>query len=197
MSAPAHHDAVVARHGETEWSRNGRHTGRTDVPLTDKGRKDAENIGPALAQWDFALVLTSPLQRARETCRLAGLGDVAEIDDDLLEWNYGDYEGLTTPQIREDDPDWLIWTGHTPGGETPDEVATRVDRVIERVLAADGPVALFAHGHVLRVLMARWLGLGPADGRLLTLATGTLSVLGWEHEYRVVRSLNEGLYRTS
>lgn len=197
VTAPAHHQVVLARHGETEWSKSGQHTGLTDIPLTERGLRDAQEIGPTLAQWDFALVLTSPLQRARETCRLAGLGDVAQIDNDLLEWNYGDYEGLTTPEIREKDPGWLIWTGHVPDGETPDQVAARVDRVIKRALATDGPVALFAHGHVLRVLMARWLRLEPADGRLLTLATGTVSVLGWEHEYRVVRSLNEGLHRIS
>ncbi len=205
MRAAAEYDApvtetarfsiVLARHGETEWSKNGRHTGLTDIPLTDAGRDEARAIAAPLAQWDFSLVVTSPLERARETCRLAGLSDEAVVDDDLLEWNYGQYEGLTSPEIREQDPGWLIWTGATPDGETSDQVAARVDRVLAHVLEAGGDVALFAHGHVLRVLMARWLGLPPADGRLLTLATGTISVLGWEHEYHVVRSLNEGLYR--
>lgn len=186
---------MIARHGETEWSKSGQHTGISDIPLTDHGRDEARRIAPVLEQWDFALVLTSPLQRARETCKLAGLGDGAEVDGDLLEWNYGEYEGKTTAQIREHDPGWLIWSGVTPGGETADQVGARVDRVVERALAADGPVALFAHGHVLRVLCARWLEQPPTDGRLLALATGTISVLGWEHEYRVVRSFNEGLYR--
>lgn len=188
-------EVVIARHGETEWSKSGQHTGITDIPLTDHGRDEARKIGPVLSRWDFALVLTSPLGRAQETCELAGLGDRAEVDDDLLEWDYGDYEGKTTAQIREHVPGWLIWTGDVPGGETADEVATRVDRVIERALVVDGPAALFAHGHVLRVLCARWLDLPPTDGRLLALATGTISVLGWEHEYRVIRSFNEGLHR--
>ncbi len=190
-----HHEVVIARHGETEWSKSGQHTGISDIPLTDHGRDEARQIAPVLTQWDFALVLTSPLQRARETCELAGLGDRANVDDGLLEWNYGDYEGKTTAQIREHDPRWLVWDGEIPGGETVGQVGARVDRVIDRALAADGPVALFAHGHVLRVLCARWLGQPPTDGRLLALATGTISVLGWEHEYRVIRSFNEGLYR--
>ena len=194
MPLPARFEVVLVRHGETEWSRSGQHTGVTDLPLTDRGRREAEKLAPALGQWSFALVLTSPLSRARETCRLAGLGDEAVVNGDLIEWNYGEYEGKTTAEIREHDPGWLIWTGKVPGGETADEVGARVDRVIEQTLAADGPAALFAHGHVLRVLTARWLGLQPSYGRLLSVATGTISVLGWEHEYRVVRSLNEGLY---
>jgi probable phosphoglycerate mutase len=179
-------EIVLARHGETEWSRDGRHTGRTDIPLTDRGRRQAELLRGALAEWSFARVLSSPLERARETCRLAGLGDLAEITDDLLEWNYGDYEGITTAQIREQRPDWYLWRDGCPNGEDAASVGTRVDRVIAAVEGIDGAVALFAHGHVLRVLAARWLGLAPEAGALLALGTGTLSVLGYERETRVV-----------
>jgi broad specificity phosphatase PhoE len=183
-------EIVLARHGETEWSRDGRHTGRTDVPLTDKGRQEAELLRGALAEWSFAKVLSSPLERARETCRLAGLDDLCEITDDLLEWDYGDYEGITTPQIRERRPDWYLWRDGCPNGEDAASVGARVDRVIAAVQGVDGAVALFAHGHVLRVLAARWLGLGPESGALLALGTGTLSVLGYERETRVVRRWN-------
>lgn len=193
MAGP--HEVVVARHGETEWSLSGKHTGVTDIPLTDHGRGEARALEPVLADWEFSLVLTSPLARARETCELAGLGGRAEIDDDLVEWDYGEYEGKTTAEIREHDPGWLVWSGVVPGGETADQVARRCDRVIERALGADGPVALFAHGHVLRVLCARWIDHPPTDGQFLALATGTISVLGWEHDYRVIRSFNEGLHR--
>jgi len=147
------------RHGETEWSLNGRHTGTTDIPLTDNGRRLAELLRPALARQKFSLVLVSPLQRARETCKLAGLADAAVIDRDLVEWNYGAYEGLTPKQIHEKAPGWLIFRDGCPGGETPEQVAARADRVIARARAVEGDVALFAHGHVFRVLVARWVGL--------------------------------------
>jgi probable phosphoglycerate mutase len=183
-------EVVLARHGETEWSRDGRHTGSTDIPLTDNGRAQARALGMALAGRDFALVLSSPLGRALETCRLAGLGDRAETTGDLLEWDYGEYEGITTREIRERRPDWVLWRDGCPGGETAADVGRRVDRVIARVAAADGDVALFAHGHVLRVLAARWVGLGPESGALLALDTATLCALGYERETRVVRRWN-------
>jgi broad specificity phosphatase PhoE len=183
-------EIVLARHGETEWSRDGRHTGRTDIPLTDEGRRQARVLGRALGEWSFGRVLASPLERAVETCRLAGLGDRVEITDDLLEWDYGEYEGITTPQIREQRPDWYLWRDGCPGGEQPGDVARRVDRVLAAVGAEREDVALFAHGHVLRVLAARWVGLGPEAGALLALGTGTLSVLGFERETRVVRRWN-------
>jgi probable phosphoglycerate mutase len=183
-------EIVLARHGETEWSRDGRHTGRTDIPLTDTGRRQAEQLRGALAEWSFVEVLSSPLGRARETCRLAGLDGLAGITDDLLEWDYGDYEGVTTAQIREGRPDWYLWRDGCPNGEDAASVGARVDRVIAAVQGVDGAVALFAHGHLLRVLAARWLGLGPESGALLALGTGTLSVLGYERETRVVRRWN-------
>jgi broad specificity phosphatase PhoE len=181
-------EIVLARHGETEWSRDGRHTGRTDIPLTDTGRRQAELLRGALEQWSFSQVLSSPLERALETCRLAGLGDVARTTDDLLEWDYGEYEGITTAQIRESRPDWYLWRDGCPGGEQAADVGRRVDRVIASL--ADEDVALFAHGHVLRVLAARWIGLAPESGALLALGTGTLSVLGYERETRVVKRWN-------
>ena len=183
-------EAVLVRHGETEWSRTGKHTGRSDIPLTDAGRRDAEVLRGSLSSRPFARVFSSPLSRALDTCRLAGLGAVAETRDELLEWDYGDYEGLTTPEIREQRPDWSLWRDGCPGGEGPDDVAARVDRVIAEVQAADGDVALFAHGHVLRVLSARWIELGPEYGSRLVLATATLSVLGWERETPAVRLWN-------
>ena len=176
----------VIRHGETEWSLNGRHTGTTDIPLTSNGRRLAELLRPALAGPSFALVLVSPLQRARETCELSGVATKAIIDPDLLEWNYGKYEGLTPKQIHEQAPGWLIFRDGCPGGETPEQVGARVDRVIARARAVDGDVALFAHGHVLRVLVARWLGRPAGDGQHFLLDTGTLSVLG---SYRTVPAL--------
>jgi broad specificity phosphatase PhoE len=183
-------EAVLVRHGETEWSRTGKHTGRTDVPLSDAGRRNAEVLRASLTARPFARVFTSPLSRARETCRLAGLGDSAEIRDELLEWDYGEYEGLTTPEIRERRPDWNLWRDGCPGGEAPGDVAARVDRLIAEVQQVDGDVALFAHGHVLRVLAARWIELGPEAGARLVLATATLSVLGWERETAAVRLWN-------
>jgi broad specificity phosphatase PhoE len=181
-------EIVLVRHGETEWSRDGRHTGRTDIPLTDRGRRQAELLRGALREWSFEQVLSSPLERALETCRLAGLGESVRTTEDLLEWDYGEYEGITTPQIRESRPDWYLWRDGCPGGEQPADVARRVDRVIASL--GDGDVALFAHGHALRVLAARWIGLGPEAGALLALGTGTLSVLGYERETRVIRRWN-------
>jgi probable phosphoglycerate mutase len=167
----------VIRHGETAWSLNGRHTGTTDIPLTDNGRRrTAELLRPALSGRVFALVLVSPLQRARETCERAGVAQ-AIIEPDLIEWNYGSYEGLTLEEIHHRAPGWLIFRDGCPGGETPEQVGARTDRVIARVRAAKGDVALFAHGHVLRVLVARWLGLPAAVGQHFLLDTGTLSLL--------------------
>jgi broad specificity phosphatase PhoE len=188
----AHSDQQVwlVRHAETEWSRSGRHTGRTDVPLTDAGRARAEELAGPLGEHDFALVLTSPLGRARETARLARLGDEPEIREDLLEWDYGDYEGITTPEIREGRPDWYLWRDGVPNGETPAEVAARCDRVIEEILAVDGDVAIVAHGHILRALGARWVEEPVTFGGRLFLSTGSLSVLGFEREVRVLRSWN-------
>ena len=167
------------RHGETAWSLSGQHTGMTDIPLTDKGRRLAERIRPVLAREKFVLVLVSPLQRARETCERAGLGAKAVIDSDLVEWNYGKYEGLTPKQIHEEAPGWLIFRDGCPGGEAPDQVGARADRAIARARAAEGDVALFAHGHVLRVLVARWIGLPAGAGQHFLLDTGTLNVLGY------------------
>jgi broad specificity phosphatase PhoE len=183
-------EVVLVRHGETEWSRDLKHTGRTDIPLTEVGQRDAEQLRPALAGYNFARVLTSPLERAAETCRLAGLGDRAEITDVLLEWDYGDYEGITTKQIREGRPGWFLWRDGCPGGETAAEVGARVDPLVDELAAIDGDVALFSHGHVLRVLTARWLALPPESGALFALGTGTLSVLGFERDVRVIRRWN-------
>ncbi len=183
-------DLWLMRHGETEWSRSGAHTGNTDLPLTEAGVARAKAIGRFLAGLTFALVLTSPLKRARETCRLAGYGEAAEIEANLREWNYGDYEGLTTAEIRAKVPDWSIWSMGVSNGESIDEVAARARAVIERASTADGNVALFAHGHILRVLTARWLGLGPADGRLFSLSTASVSILGHERETRVITLWN-------
>ena len=183
-------EIVLARHGETEWSRDGRHTGRTDVPLTEEGVRQALLLRDALAEWTFVKVLSSPMERALETCRLAGLADMAATTDDLLEWDYGDYEGITTAEIRETRPDWYLWRDGCPNGEDAAAVGERADRVIAAIEDAEGPVALFAHGHLLRVLAARWLGLGPEAGALLALSTATLSVLGYDRETRVVRRWN-------
>jgi broad specificity phosphatase PhoE len=191
----------LIRHGQTEWAVLGRHTGRTDVPLTDAGRAQAVAISARLAAHDvgpdgrpFALVLTSPRSRASETARLAGFGDTVLVDDDLAEWDYGAFEGLTTPQIRHDHPDWTIWTGPWPDGESVWQVGARADRVLDRARAAGGDVLLFSHGHLLRILAARWLGLEPTFGRLFDLSTGTLSVLGWDRENPVVATWNEACH---
>lgn len=180
----------LIRHGETEWTISGAHTGRTDIPLTERGREKAQAIREYLAGREFSLVLTSPLARARETCRIAGYGDVAVVDDDLCEWDYGGYEGLRTLQIWAEQPEWRLWRDGVPGGETIDEVAARADRVIERSLEAGGTVALFAHGHILRILTARWLQLSPDGGRLFALGTGSVSTLGFERDSRVVLRWN-------
>ena len=182
---------TLIRHGDTEWSLTGRHTGWTDIPLVDSGRRQAELLGARLAGRSFSLVLSSPLSRAFETCGLAGLGDAVVVDPDLREWNYGNLEGLTSDEIRGAMPGWTIWSGPVPGGETSDEVGQRADRVITRALSAAGDVAIFAHGHLLRVLAARWLGLPPDHGALFELGTATVSQLGWERERRVIELWNE------
>jgi broad specificity phosphatase PhoE len=183
-------EIVLVRHGATEWSANGRHTGRTDLPLTDEGRAEVEHLCERLRPWSFALVLTSPLQRARETAELCGLGGRAEVADDLREWDYGDYEGLTTPEIRQTVPEWTVWTHACPNGETAEQVGARADRVLERVAPVEGAVAVFGHGHALRVLTARWLGLPSAEGRLFALRTGTICVLGHERDTQVIDQWN-------
>ena len=180
----------IVRHGETTWARLGRHTSRTDVPLTSRGREDARRIGALLAERDFTLVLSSPKRRALETAMLAGFASRVELSEDLLEWDYGADEGLTTPQIRADRPGWTIWRDGPRDGETARHVAARVDRVIARVRAAPGDALVFAHGHVLRALTARWLQLPVRDGRLFELDTATVSVLGWEREQPVIERWN-------
>jgi broad specificity phosphatase PhoE len=181
----------LVRHGETEWAKLGRHTGRTDVPLTDTGRAQAVTLGRRLDGHPFALVLTSPLSRAAETARLAGFGDVAVTDADLREWDYGALEGRLTTEIRADYPGWTIWRGPWPDGETIDEVAARADRVRARVRAADGDALVIAHGHFLRVFAARWLEQPASTGALFALGTATISMLGWEHESPVIETRNE------
>jgi broad specificity phosphatase PhoE len=183
----------LIRHGETEWSLSGRHTGVSDIPLTERGRRVARQLESALARKSFELVLTSPRQRARETCELAGLGARAEIDPDLAEWDYGEYEGLTPQQIRASRPEWMVFKDGCPGGESPDQVATRVDYVITRVRARRGHAALFAHGHVLRVLAARWLGLAAGEGSHFLLDTATLSVLSTYRGIAAVKRWNAPL----
>jgi probable phosphoglycerate mutase len=179
---------VVVRHGETEWSKTGKHTGRTDIPLTDAGRKDAKALGARLADYQFARVLSSPLVRAKETGELAGF--TPEVDGDLMEWDYGDYEGKTTAEIRKKVPGWTVFASGCPNGETGVDVAKRVERVLEGILSSEGDVLVFAHGHVLRVFAARWLGLGPEGGRFFALETGKISILGWERETRIIRRWN-------
>jgi probable phosphoglycerate mutase len=183
----------LLRHGATDWARSGRHTGRTDRPLLPEGEAEARAVAPVLARQDFRAVLVSPLQRARRTCELAGLGASAQICNDLREWDYGAYEGLTTAEIRRTVPGWTIWSHPCPQGESQAQVAERCGRVIERALQlaeADGRVALVAHGHILRSLAGCWLGLGPAGGALLALDTAAISVLGQEREQRVLRRWN-------
>jgi probable phosphoglycerate mutase len=186
-------EVFLIRHGETEWSLNGRHTGVSDIPLTEAGREVARLWRPYAAARTLALVLCSPLQRARETCELAGLAAQAQIEPDLREWDYGDYEGLTPQQIRATRPDWLIFRDGCPGGETPTEVGARVDRVIARIRGAQGEVAVFAHGHVLRVFAARWLGLAASGGGHFLLETATLCVLSAYHGVPAVRRWNAPL----
>jgi len=185
----------LIRHGETAWSLSGAHTGRTDLPLTEAGRANAVLLGRYLARVRFSLVLSSPLSRAVDTCRLAGFGDNAQIDENLCEWNYGDYEGRTTPEIRAGRPDWSLWADGVPNGETVEQVGARADAVLARpdvvqAIETGGDVALFAHGHLLRILAARWLGLPPAAGRLLMLGAGSASSLGHERETRVIGRWN-------
>lgn len=182
---------VLVRHGETEWSKSGQHTGSSDIPLTQAGRSAAKALDARLRRWRFEVVLTSPLSRAAETCRLAGLGDHAEERPELVEWNYGEYEGLTTPQIREAIRGWNLWRDGCPGGETADEIGARVDPVITELRALSGDAALFAHGHLLRVLTARWIELAPNMGACLALSTAAVSVLGYERETPVVWLWNE------
>jgi broad specificity phosphatase PhoE len=186
-------NVFLIRHGETVWSLDGRHTGTTDIPLTDNGRRLAERLRPVLAKHTFRLALCSPMLRARETCELAGFGDAAVTEADLVEWNYGDYEGLTTKQIREVAPGWVVFRDGCPAGEAPEQVAARVDRVIVRSHAIDGDVVLFAHGHVLRVLAARWIGLSALGGQHFMLRTGAVSVLGFYREIPAVRVWNAAL----
>jgi len=191
-AGPSGHRVWLVRHGETEWARDGRHTGRTDIPLTETGRRQARDLAPRLAGHDFVLVLTSPRSRASETARLAGFDKVA-VDDELQEWDYGELEGLTTQEIRARIPGWSIWTGPWPGGETARGVGARADRVIARCVAAaaDGDVLLFSHGHFLRVMAARWIELPPRSGGRFALDTATVSVLAWERDTRVIETWNE------
>jgi broad specificity phosphatase PhoE len=180
----------LIRHAETEWAKAGRHTGRTDIPLTDNGRAVARGLRERVGDHPFSAVFVSPLGRARETAELAGLGEHAQLRDDLLEWDYGDYEGITTPEIREQRPGWLLWNDGAPGGETADDVGARVDRVIAEALTLDGDLALVAHGHLLRVLAARWLEQPAAFGARLVLGTGGVSRLGFEREVRALVAWN-------
>jgi broad specificity phosphatase PhoE len=186
-------ELLLARHGETEWSLNGRHTGTTDLPLTENGRRRARNLAPRLEGREFTLVLTSPLQRARETCKLAGLGDQAQVRDDLHEWDYGEYEGITTAEIHQRNPGWSLWRDGCPNGERAADVGARADRVIAEARGATGDVIFFGHGHTLRVVGARWVGLPPEDGGLLGLGTGALCTLGYEHEEAIIVHWNEAV----
>ncbi len=185
----------LVRHGETEWSLSGKHTSRTDVPLTEHGRQRAVELRDYLAGRKFDLVLESPMVRARETCAIAGYGDVAVVDEGLREWDYGIYEGRTTAEIAAEIPGWSVWKNEIVGGETVEHVGERADGVIARALESDGEthrVALFAHAHILRILAARWIGLEAVGGALLALGTGSVSVLGWERETRVIQNWNRG-----
>ncbi|HEY8998021.1 MAG TPA: histidine phosphatase family protein [Edaphobacter sp.] len=185
----------LMRHGETEWSLSGQHTSRTDIPLTDHGRKRAEELRDFLKGTTFDAVFTSPMQRARETCAIAGFADQAVVDDNLKEWDYGIYEGKTTPEIRKEVPNWSVWKDPIIDGETAEHVGERADAIIARALSSaqpGGKVALFAHAHILRILAARWLLLPATSGSLFVLGTGSVSVLGWERETRVIQSWNRG-----
>ncbi len=180
----------LIRHGETEWSLSGAHTGCTDIPLTDNGRKQAAALGRFLASRKFALVLSSPLQRALETCRLAGFESVAQVDPNLSEWNYGYYEGRTTNEIRRQRPNWSLWSDGVPNGEAISQVGERADAVISRISNVEGDIALFAHGHILRILTSRWLGLEPAAARFFAMGTASVGTLGYERETRVITRWN-------
>lgn len=186
----ARQELWLIRHGETEWSVAKRHTGRTDIPLTPTGERQAAGLRHTLAGQQFSSVLCSPLRRARETCQLAGYGNVAIVTEDLLEWDYGVYEGKTTQEIQKEQPDWSIWGASVLHGESIEQVGRRAQRVIQRVVSVDGPVALFAHAHILRILTACWVGLPPEAGRLFVLGTASISVLGYERETRVVSRWN-------
>jgi probable phosphoglycerate mutase len=188
MSSGVARELWIVRHGETEWSRDGRHTSTTDLPLTDVGEQAATSLAVRLAEVSFDLVLTSPRQRARRTAELARFAD-AEVNDDLVEWAYGDYEGITTEEIRETVPGWSVWTHPSPGGETADEVSARLDRVVERARQHDRTL-VFAHGHSLRVLTARWLEQPAEEGRFFKLDTSTISVLGFEREHPALLKWN-------
>lgn len=181
---------VVVRHGETEWSREKRHTGRSDIPLTQEGREQAVALGARLAGLEFATVLVSPLRRARETCELAGFGDRAEVDPDLIEWDYGEYEGLTRAEIQEERPGWTLFRDGVIGGETIHDVAIRAQRVITRVQAVDGDLLLFGHGHQLRILTALWLEYPAVAAQHLQLATASPSTIGYEHDWTALLSWN-------
>jgi probable phosphoglycerate mutase len=181
----------LVRHGETEWSATGRHTGRTDIPLTETGRQQARALQRHLEGRPFGLVLVSPLERARETCRIAGFGDRAQVDPALREWDYGVFEGRRTADIRREIPGWSVWTHDLPEGESVAQVGTRVDPVVERLASVEETAAVFAHAHLLRVLAARWIGLPPEAGRSFTLGTASVSVLGWERENRVIICWNQ------
>jgi probable phosphoglycerate mutase len=187
----AGHQIVLVRHGQTEWSLSGQHTGTTDLPLTDTGREQARALGPRLAGRSFAVVLSSPLSRALDTCRLAGLGDSVTVREELREWDYGEYEGLTTPEIQSERPGWHLFDDGCPGGETAEEVGARLDPVVAELRDGDGDAAVFGHGHCLRVLAARWLELPARDGARLALSTATLSVLGGEHDRPVLWAWNQ------
>ena len=182
---------MAVRHGETAWTVTGQHTGRTDIPLTEAGRRQGVRLAERLRGRSFAMVLSSPLARAWDTAGLAGLAEQAEPSDDLMEWDYGDYEGRRTVDIRKERPGWSLWDDGVPNGETAEDVGRRVDRVIAGVRQAEGDAALVSHGHLLRVLAARWVGLPPTDGRRLALAPGGLSVLGWEREAPVIVQWND------
>ena len=174
------HEVYLVRHGETEWSLSGQHTGATDIPLTENGKAVARELGEKLNGIEFTAVWSSPMSRAIDTARLAGYEHDVRIDDRLKEWAYGDYEGKTTPEIRETRPDWFLWRDGCPGGESPAQVGVRADGLVDEVRAVQGDVLLFAHGHILRVTTARWLGYPPGDGMHFSLGTATLSILGWE-----------------
>jgi probable phosphoglycerate mutase len=184
-------DVILVRHGQTEWSALGKHTGITDVPLTELGRRQGVALADMLAGMEFGAVLSSPRLRALQTMEIAGFGHLGVIVDDLQEWDYGAYEGRTTGEIRREVPDWSVWSHPIIEGESVDEVGDRADRVIERALSASGPVALFGHGHLLRILAARWIGLPADHGRSLVLQTATVSLLGWEGESRVITRWNQ------
>jgi len=188
---------LLIRHGETEWSLNRRHTGTTDIPLTDNGRSAATLLKPVLADHAFTLVLTSPMRRAWETCELAGLNERAQVDRDLMEWNYGDYEGLTPKEIHEKRPGWMIFTDGAPGGESPNQVRARIDRVITKIraVAGKGNVAVFSHGHLIRALGARWLGLQVSDGRHFLLEPATINVVSYYRDVPAIEHWNARIIR--